>query len=323
MKRIINLWPRSKGQQWNLPKFHEQIHVPDDIERHGSPKGTHSGPTEQNHISHVKKPASNTQGRRDVINKQIADRVSESYIISMSMEKMESTRLLPKDDHCETTACYLSSNASSCTVNLELDSVMYSKSLSTFKLVPAAISFLKRKYKTRLQNGEMISIPVYSEVYINGNLYRAHLNYRGNGPWFDWVMIRWKRPSDHTSVPKMKHHPHLYYGENTSLHNPNQHLYTPGKILGFFVDFKGKIRAIIETCDWEHKKHSVFTSKWKYAYHKMNGTIQKWIMSINVEYIVRHCLVVPIHLESDDLLTVWPPKLWADEFINFSDNNNI
>ena len=50
----------------------------------------------------------------------------------------------------------------------------------------------------------------------------------------------------------------------------------------------------------------------------VDGTLQKWIMSVNVEYIVWHCLVAPIHPDSHDLLTVWPPKLWADEFTNFS-----
>ena len=45
----------------------------------------------------------------------------------------------------------------------------------------------------------------------------------------------------------------------------------------------------------------------------VDGTLQKWIKSVNVEYIVWNCLVVPIHPDSDDLLTVWPPKLWADD----------
>ena len=61
LRRIIKLWPRSTGQNWDLPKFHEQLHVPDDINRNGAPHGTHSGPTEHNHIIHVKKPAKTTQ----------------------------------------------------------------------------------------------------------------------------------------------------------------------------------------------------------------------------------------------------------------------
>ena len=61
LQSILNLWPRLKGQGWELAKFHEQLHVPDDIVRFGSPQGTHSGPTEHNHIQHAKQPAKNTQ----------------------------------------------------------------------------------------------------------------------------------------------------------------------------------------------------------------------------------------------------------------------
>jgi hypothetical protein len=52
IKRLMN---REKGQGWSVCKFHEQLHVPDDIDRNGPPAGTHSGPTEHNHIEKVKK----------------------------------------------------------------------------------------------------------------------------------------------------------------------------------------------------------------------------------------------------------------------------
>ena len=54
LQSILNLWPRQSGQGWELAKFHEQLHVPEDIVRFGSPIGTHSGPREHNHIQHVK-----------------------------------------------------------------------------------------------------------------------------------------------------------------------------------------------------------------------------------------------------------------------------
>ena len=31
LQSILNLWPHHKGQGWELAKFHEQLHVPDDI----------------------------------------------------------------------------------------------------------------------------------------------------------------------------------------------------------------------------------------------------------------------------------------------------
>ena len=34
LRRLKQLWPRSSGQQWDLPKFHEQLHVPDTASGH-------------------------------------------------------------------------------------------------------------------------------------------------------------------------------------------------------------------------------------------------------------------------------------------------
>ena len=82
------LWPRLTGNKWAKPKFHEQLHVPDDIERNGAPINTNSGLAEHNHISNVKRPARNTQRRRAVFDRQIAERISETYIIDTAYQRM-------------------------------------------------------------------------------------------------------------------------------------------------------------------------------------------------------------------------------------------
>ena len=56
LRELIRLWPRTKGQGWAKAKIHEQLHVPDDIEWNRAPQGSHTGPTEHNHIAHVKRP---------------------------------------------------------------------------------------------------------------------------------------------------------------------------------------------------------------------------------------------------------------------------
>ena len=71
LKDIKRLWPRAKGQKWDLPKFHEQLHVPDDIEMNGCPAGSHSGPAEHNHIANVKKPAKTAQQRYEDLDNQL------------------------------------------------------------------------------------------------------------------------------------------------------------------------------------------------------------------------------------------------------------
>ena len=57
LQKIQSLWPRSKGQGWEKSKFHEQLHVPMNIQLQGAPETSHSGPTENHHIVMIKKPA--------------------------------------------------------------------------------------------------------------------------------------------------------------------------------------------------------------------------------------------------------------------------
>jgi hypothetical protein len=73
-------------------KIHEQLHVPDDIERNGAPQGSHTGPTEHNRIRLVKRPAK--KGTQQSVPKFLTDNwvqcVSDSYIVDMAYQRMSS-----------------------------------------------------------------------------------------------------------------------------------------------------------------------------------------------------------------------------------------
>ena len=88
LSKIITLWPRSTGQGWNLAKFHEQLHVLDDIMQNGAPKGSHSGPVEHNHIEMVKRPSKRTQKRRSSLDLQLAQRTYESFLINAAFDRI-------------------------------------------------------------------------------------------------------------------------------------------------------------------------------------------------------------------------------------------
>jgi hypothetical protein len=88
LRDLQKLWPRQSGQGWEKPKNHEQLHVPDDIERNGAVQNYHTGPTEHNHIFHVKRLARATQRRRETLDQQIANRASESYVIDYAYQRM-------------------------------------------------------------------------------------------------------------------------------------------------------------------------------------------------------------------------------------------
>ena len=88
LRKIKDLWPRTEGQGWNIPKFHEQLHVPDNILQNGSPAGTHSGPVEHNHIHFVKCLSKRIQKKKKTIDYQIASRTYENDIINNAAYSM-------------------------------------------------------------------------------------------------------------------------------------------------------------------------------------------------------------------------------------------
>jgi hypothetical protein len=73
LRDLEQFWPHKSRQGWVKPKTHEQLHVPDDSERNGAVQNYHTGPTERNHIFHVKRLARATQGQRETLDQQIAD----------------------------------------------------------------------------------------------------------------------------------------------------------------------------------------------------------------------------------------------------------
>jgi hypothetical protein len=88
LRELIRPWPRIRGNGCKKAKIHKQLHVPDDIERNGAPQGSHTGPTEHNHIRLVKRPAKGTQQRAEVFDRQLGQRVSDAYIIDMAYQRM-------------------------------------------------------------------------------------------------------------------------------------------------------------------------------------------------------------------------------------------
>jgi hypothetical protein len=79
---LIKLWPREAGHGWfKEPKMHEQLHVPGDISRNGSPCNVYTGPVENNHLD-VKKQVIRTQMKRELLDAQIGSRSAEAYIVN-------------------------------------------------------------------------------------------------------------------------------------------------------------------------------------------------------------------------------------------------
>ncbi len=335
LRELMRLWPRVRGQGWEKAKIHEQLHVPDDIERNGAPQGSHTGPTEHNHIRLVKRPAKGTQQRAEVFDRQLGQRVSDAYIVDMAYQRMAT----PYDQH---------PLASSSLVQIFTGvSLQASKGWLTIESNPARpyfggwksateehfsaemVDFLVQHYASLPVAPHPLRLPGCTNVYIcteykrAGAIFRGHADYRSMGPWYDWVMLRWAREDNQRYAGDADCQAAYGDDEATAL----EHLYAPGKILGFVSEesancdketesaSKGEMMAVVSTCDFSHSRDSVFSTKWQqsYVYHAGNRKAPN-IQLVDVNSIVRHCLMVPHDASHSSYHEIWCKELWGNEF---------
>ena len=330
MLRDLNqLWPRSSGQGWEKAKNHEQLHVPDDIERNGAVQNYHTGPTEHNHIFHVKRLARATQRRRETLNQQIANRASESYVIDYAYQRMAT------------------GSASVClAVSADGESMQSSKGLlyvvvnenggcvgryqpttgnleATNCLHEGALQFLADQYGNQPTSNHNVldnkGIPCHSILqitseYKRGNeTFRAHRNYRDGGPWYDWVMFRWEKSTPVTRRPECC----VEYLDNPLV--TQTHDYAPGQIVTFVVcpvpneTESSQILAVVKTCGFLHNKDSVFSTIWQLEFDDSLRSKPSLVL-VNVDCIVRHCLMLPTNKEHSSYQEIWHRERWANEF---------
>ena len=241
LQSIINLWPCHKGQGWEIGKFHEPLHVPDDIVCFGSPQGTHSGPTEHNHIQHVKRPSRTTQRRCDVLDEQLANRVMEKYLIQLSFQLMDKSRFPEKYEISKQTkdiGIFVVGKSKMSSRNTY--SVNFVQSEYQMASDPSMIHILHSNHLLLVmqhcieQYSRSTKLPIqlvcFSECNANGKLFRGTQNYKHTGPWYDFAMVRWfKQPSEDSNVVN---EPWLHVGEPPEMYLDHQ--YSLVMILGFF-----------------------------------------------------------------------------------------
>ena len=300
LQNLIQLWPRVKGQGWEKAKIHEQLHVPDDIHRNGAPQGSHTGPTEHNHIRLVKRPAKGTQQRAEVFDRQLGQRVSDSYIVDMAYQRMTTTldSTLPTLEPVDDTVEKLSDQGS----KEWADIIFETNKPAKLRLDPKSkrhhhfstdmIEFLQGHYGAFPPISETLEPPAVrlgTECKRAGTIFRGHANYRQDGPWYDWVMLRWARENNvnYSTPPEC----HASFGDDETV--ASDHLYAPGQILGF-VESPGNpgVSVVVSVCDFSHTRGSVFSTKWKRSYVYITGKPkQPHICLVDVNAIVRHCLM--------------------------------
>ena len=333
LQEILRRWPRDKGNGWFLAKFHEQLHVPYDIERNGTPRGTYTGPTERLHKK-LKQHSLRTQRRRDVHDKQLGDREFETFVIDFCSDRMTADYSTlfgqnPVEDINEEWS--MSQGATRGLMELEYDDNHPDQPKSTFRwLTPGAVQNktvpfdekvfecirdeLRVDIKNRYfeEDGNQTRAQLFTECKIGGVVYRAHPCYRNEKAWHDWVMVRYSRGEDGKTYREAGYDDEVGFCDSESV--SADHEYAPAKILGFYLDPRyDEMQAVIQCCAFKHIRSSPISTYWKQEYTHRN---KSWIISIGVQSIVRQCLMIPENDQKEGFHEIWSRERWADAFCN-------
>ena len=325
LSRVISLWPRETGQGWNLAKFHEQIHIPDDIYYNGSPRGSHSGPVEHNHIQMVKRPSQRTQKRRTTLDNQLARRLYENVLVNAAIEHMTSSQSIarptteaPKLSHG------ITKNSSKVTLKVtkkDGNCSAYYKS-GGLRVGFHVLKYLSEIYCDELAQGlstgnteQITVIDLFSEFYKGDKIYRAHSNYRKNGAWHDWAMIRWTATENIDWPQELANECHVHFQDEDEY--KRDYYYAPAKILCFTNPSEDVYHAVVECCEFQFSRDSIFSTRWKkaYIYEAANRRVP-YLLHVDAKFLVRHCLMIPdFNGDVQFYHEIWDRSLWAGEFL--------
>ena len=311
LKKIKKLLDRKKGNGWNVPKFHEQLHVPDDIHRNGPPSCTNTQSTEHNHIEIVKNHYQNTQKRKLELDKQLGNRLSEGYKIDLVH------RMIHRPDLTEKTGSEFTGfprNGSKVTMQFRDNKPVYGESI----LVDCQPERLLRAWAEHMtldipwENLEEKTFELHTEYHRNGVIFRAHPRFRSANSWNDWVTCQFERDEGTTQSKDEAKSCRVAYGLDVEDYEKNY--YVPAQLFGFFEsnhpDSQGEVFAMVKFLDENSlKKKSVLTCSWE-----MNDDLFTWSF-VSAEQFVRHSLVVPSSTGVKMFLEILPAELWAEQFL--------
>lgn len=326
---LLDNFPRTQGQGWNIPKFHEQLHVSDDIQRNGPPSVTYSGVVEHQHVT-AKKHATRTRKHLATLDKELGERMYETVVINESYAMMNASIRRQSESNEDTLDFNAAqsverslTNPCKCTLQ-ENGTVAFENENDNILKHSAnnGLAFLLSEWK--LEPGDVFYL--YSEMRFNDKIYRANNTYWSSTQgWHDWVMMRFAACEDEPAY--QKENCKAWFGDKEDVRI--YHDYAPGRILALVSKLKAKdmknvgeeVFAIMETCEFQHKRSSLFTTEWQAAFmylssHKSSRKNRKKVRRlelVNPCHFVGHCLMFPKDKNNQVFHQLWCPELWADE----------
>jgi hypothetical protein len=309
LKRVGN---RQKGMGFKIMKFHAVLHLWSDILMFGVPMVVDTGSNESHHKL-TKIAAKLTQKDVKTFEKQTSDRLDDFHVLDLAMEEINGRPLWQYSDghdhHDELVDVEVQNSTGGMIINVFRDETTHEVNFSIVTRMKdksvVAIDSEFLQYCCAIQDDlvdYMDVIPICAEHCRGGQIFRSHPNYRGKGPWRDWVMIEWQTGEYPAQICGFLDLTALREGASVKMND------------GTTVQ-KG-VWAVIESCfyqelDTDDRKSEMFTP---ITLETQDNTGQRKFYLVDVETFKLPIVVIPNIGTKQDFLMMTPRAQWGPDF---------
>jgi Plavaka transposase len=279
--------PLAKGKTWKFPKFHELLHILDNMERFGAPINYCAQRPESLLIPVAKKPGRRAQKRHNgsAYELQSAQRLAYSLMINAVYARMwESTATdshvsippdgtLTPDEHFASTGkatfATLTCNASGYLLHWHTQT-----SVGLLKIPDPVLQFVSHQFGSRVR--------LCTEFIYQKHTYRCHPSYQSGGAIYDWFNVKYKDKATKTVTIR------------------------PCRLATVVITTNAQpLRMVVQCADHATGVKSVLLTEW---------IMSSDYMIIEPCDVEGPCFVISINDDGSKILQTLPRHLWASEF---------
>lgn len=328
LHELVTCIPRLRGNGWNIPKVHEQLHVPFYILRYGAHRNLHTGTTERNHIDLSKKPARRTQMRADTFDAQVANRLVDKFVVDLADFTM-SEAIFPEKDIIVPPPDGVSHNSAvfdmvfwsdiNGTVHADvMTPAIHSKFVPCSRVLHTLSLYCMGREDVSRHNG-VTQIRCVTELRINNHHLRANPVESG-GAWFDNIELQGETDEhgiDSTTVGNLKfmfffpQYPDDWLG----IIHPAYGYKPPYSVITrmYRMEYEDDPNDILGSCD-HIDPHD---GSWVLDDEKMSLDSSPNLIVVHLSDVISHVLMIPYHDQSKFMIGVLNQSLWADQFVSY------
>jgi hypothetical protein len=283
--------PRNIRNGWKLQKFHDLLHVSRDMSMFGNPQNWDASPGEHNLIDFAKRPARRTQKRHSTFMLQVTDRLQENAVLEKASAyvRMTSSKFGEGQTIAEPVTGIVGKPYASIVREMNHHKFVVN---SNTKHLSEIHPFLKDWIMEDCDKEDSLFhmcevVECFYEYKRSGNLYRAHPDYRGMGPWHDWVMVTFAQAGARLIAQATRnHHAAKHYFQ------PDEY---PCKIFCFLKrSDNNEIFAVVQSCkENEHEDDSILYQRWQKEFEDVvGGGSRPWLHIVPVDSFGDRVLVI-------------------------------